>query len=357
MSDGQMLIFDLLENPEPIADVPAEWSLSRLIKHYQRFKSSEGLSPSFLASIQRHLRYFTDWLKKHRWNPDREKLSDMSTLLLSDYRLWLADNPNIGVSTANHYILHVRMLCKWAEDVHGLGPVRMGCIKPFSANRKAKSGHGRKQHRDAIGWDELEKLFRVADVVDTSLLLLGLNCGFGNMDIGTLKRSDVDLDAATVSHCRSKTGVQRDFYLWPQTVSVLRKYLKHYRGTPAHPQYADHLFIGKRGHPFCWERIDEDGKFKRSDAIKSRFIRLYEKASLKRPYGRGYYSLRHTFATLIGIDSHDLREVQAALGHKTISMQQCYRHDQKGKAIAAQKRIQTVFEQSSIPRIVSEKCG
>ena len=111
MSDGQMLIFDLLENPEPIADVPAEWSLSRLIKHYQRFKSSEGLSPSFLASIQRHLRYFTDWLKKHRWNPDREKLSDMSTLLLSDYRLWLADNPNIGVSTANHYILHVRMLC------------------------------------------------------------------------------------------------------------------------------------------------------------------------------------------------------------------------------------------------------
>ena len=40
----------------------------------------------------------------------------------------------------------------------------------------------------------------------------------------------------------------------------------------------------------------EDGNYKRSDSIKVRFRRLYEKAGLKRPYGRGYYSLRHTHA-------------------------------------------------------------
>ena len=253
MPDGQMLMFDLLKKQEQVLDVPAEWSLSLLIEHYERFKSSEGLSPSFMASINRHLRYFTDWLNKQQWNPDSHKLPDLSTLLLSDYRLWLADNPNIGASTANHYILHVRMLCKWAEDVHGLGPVRLGCIKLFSLNRKAKSTHGRKQHRDTLGWDELERLFRVADGVDTALLLLGINCGFGNMDIGTLKLVDVDLGAARVSHCRSKTGVMRQLTLWPQTVSVLRQYLEHHRGTPADPEYTDRFFIGKRGHPLCWD--------------------------------------------------------------------------------------------------------
>ena len=251
MSGRQLSLFDLLEEPQSVADVPAEWSLSRLIERYYRFKSSEGLSPCFLASIRRHLRYFTNWLRQQHWNQDMNKLSDLTTLLLSDYRLSLAEKTSIGVITANLYILHVRMLMKWAEEVHGIETVRLGCIKMFSVNRKAKAGHGRKQHRDALGWDELEKLFRAADPVDMSLLLLGINCGFGNMDIGTLKLTDVDLDAAMVSSCRSKTGVMRQLTLWPQTVDVLRQYLQYHRGTPAEPQFADCFFVGRRGHPMC----------------------------------------------------------------------------------------------------------
>lgn len=356
MSDGQMLIFDLLEGTPVVADVPTEWTLSQLIERYQRFKSSEGLSPCFLASIRRHLQYFTSWLRQKGWDPDSQKLSDLTTLLLSDYRLSLAEKKSIGVITANLYILHVRMLFKWVEEVHGLETVRLGCIKMFSVNRKAKAGHGRKQHRDALGWDELEKLFRAAGQVDMALLLLGINCGFGNMDIGTLKLADVDLDGAMVKHCRSKTGVMRQLTLWPQTVSVLRQYLQYHRGRPAEAQFADRFFIGKFGRPLCYERIDADGKFHRSDAIKNRFVRLYKKARLERPYGRGYYALRHFFATQIGICSHDLREVQSVLGHKNISMQFYYRRDEREKAIAAQKHIQTVFEQTSIPQIITYKC-
>ena len=283
-------------------------------------------------------------------------MSELTTLLLSDYRLSLAEKTSIGVITANCYILHVRMLLKWADQVHGLETVRLGCIKMFSTTRKAKAGHGRKQHRDALGWDELEKLFRAAGPVDTSLLLLGINCGFGNMDIGTLKLTDVDLDEAIVTHCRSKTGVLRQLTLWPQTVNVLRQYLQHHRGRPAEPQFADRFFIGRRGRALCYERIDADGKFRRSDAVKNRFVRLYKKARLKRPYGRGYYALRHFFATQIEICSHDLREVQSVLGHKNIQMQFYYRSDRTEKAIAAQKHIQTVFEQTPIPQIITDKC-
>ena len=115
-------------------------------------------------------------------------------------------------------------------------------------------------------------------------------------------------------------------------------------------------FVGKRGRPFCWEHIDKDGDYKRSDAIKNRFRRLYEKAGLKRPYGRGFYCLRHTIGTLAGLDSNDLREVQAILGHNTLNIQSVYRHDRTQKAVQAQRRIHRQLRKTNITEIVQQKC-
>jgi len=47
-----------------------------------------------------------------------------------------------------------------------------------------------------------DKLFTAADVTGASLVMLGLNCGFGNSDIGTLKLKDVDLHTGTIRHVR-----------------------------------------------------------------------------------------------------------------------------------------------------------
>ena len=157
--------------------------------------------------------YFIDWLKEHGFNATEKKLLDLNSAILSDFRQMLANNSKISTATANLYLSHVRMLLFWAENIHGLTHPPMGVIRKFRKNRPAKKDHGRKQNRSAISWDELEKLFAVAGVVDTALLLLGLNCGFGNTDIGTLKLCDIDLETATVSHARPKTGVERNFIL------------------------------------------------------------------------------------------------------------------------------------------------
>ena len=58
-----------------------------------------------------------------------------------------------------------------------------------------------------LTWDQLEKLLSAADVTDSALLMLGLNCGFDNSDIGKLKLCDVDLENASVSHPRPNTDV------------------------------------------------------------------------------------------------------------------------------------------------------
>ncbi|HBG27645.1 MAG: hypothetical protein A2Y10_10415 [Planctomycetes bacterium GWF2_41_51] len=358
MAAEQLSLFDLAEKGGEAAafTLPAQWTVKQLCKKYYQFKLSDGCSASFLDSAKRHLMYFMDWLKDNDFDPSEKKLSELNSAILSDFRQMLGNNFKISTATANLYINHVRLLLSWAENIHGLAPPPMGVIRKFM-KKSVKQGHGRKHNRSVISWEELEKLFSVAGVVDTALLLLGLNCGFGNTDIGTLKLCDIDLEAATVSHPRPKTGVERNFCLWPETVDVLKTYIANYRGKPLNSKISELVFVGKRGRPLCLEQIDEEGKHKRSDAIKMRFMRLYEKAELKRPYGRGFYSMRHTFATLIGFGSNDLREVQAALGQRSISIQDVYRHDRKQKAIKAQKRIHRQLKKTNITEIIHEKCA
>ena len=149
--------------------------------------------------------------------------------------------------------------------------------------------------------------------------------------------------------------MERNFNLWPETIDVLKEYIAEYRGKPVNESVAKLVFVGSKGNPLCWDRIDEKGRMKRSDAILSRFKRLFEKAGLKRKYGVGFYILRHTYATIIGSNSNDLREVQAALGQTTFEQQETYRHDRHQKSISAQKKIKKELHKTPIPQILRSK--
>jgi integrase len=58
-----------------------------------------------------------------------------------------------------------------------------------------------------------------------AMVLLGINCAFGNADCGRLPLSVVNLDAAMIDYPRVKTGIQRHCPIWPETVTALREVL------------------------------------------------------------------------------------------------------------------------------------
>jgi len=339
---------------EPIEDARS-WPLIEMAARYYDVKKADGCSALFLNAIRKHLQRFLDWLKSKGFDICKNTAEDLTSALLSGYRHSLADDTSIARKTANHYIDYVRMLLLWGARVHGIHHPPLGSIQQFSSRRKAKLGHGRKQDRTPLTWDQLEKLLLAADVTDAALLMLGLNCGFGNSDIGKLKLCDVDLENATISHPRPKTGVHRDFALWPETICILKVYLAGHRGRPLCADAEQLFFVSRRGQPLSWYRLNSDGKLARSDAVKNRFDRLCRKAGVKRKYGVGFYILRHTYATLIGANSNDFREVQAALGQLTIQQQETYRHDRKIKAFNAQQRLRCEMKTSSIPKILHDK--
>lgn len=71
-----------------------------------------------------------------------------------------------------------------------------------------------------------------------AMILLGVNCGFGNADCGTLPHSALDLEGGWVNYHRPKTGITRRCPLWPETVEALRAVLAE-RPAPSDPADAE----------------------------------------------------------------------------------------------------------------------
>src|SRR5215470_10000031 len=77
--------------------------------------------------------------------------------------------------------------------------------------RLARNERGTKMFEEA----EVRALLAEAGVQLKAMILLGVNCGFGNADVGTLPLSALDLNSGWVSYPRPKTGVTRRCWLWP----------------------------------------------------------------------------------------------------------------------------------------------
>ncbi len=57
--------------------------------------------------------------------------------------------------------------------------------------------------------DEIRRILAAAGLPLEAMVLLGINCGFGNADCGTLPLSALDLDGGWVDYPRPKTGIDR----------------------------------------------------------------------------------------------------------------------------------------------------
>ena len=79
------------------------------------------------------------------------------------------------------------------------------------------------------------------------MILLGVNCGFGNHDCGTLPLSALDLKGGWINYPRPKTAIERRCPLWPETVAALREAIDRRAATPKDPAHERLVFITKYG--------------------------------------------------------------------------------------------------------------
>jgi integrase len=238
---------------------------------------------------------------------------------------------------------------KYAHDAGLIDrPVRFGPMftKPSrKAMRKARHAKGPRMFEA----QEIRTLLDAAGTQVKAMILLGVNCGFGNSDVATLPRKGVELTTAWIDHPRPKTEIQRRVPLWPETVDALAAALQE------RPQSKDRshdglVFVTKYGQPWSnrFRRKKLPSGPQNQDAgegnghtlastdspITKEFAKLLKSLKIERP-GLNFYALRHTFETLGG-ESRDQVAVDAILGHSREDMASIYRErirDERLKAV------------------------
>jgi integrase len=176
---------------------------------------------------------------------------------------------------------------------------------------------------------ELRQLIEMAGVPWKAMILLGVNCGFGNHDCATLQEGSLKPDQGWVDFPRPKTGIPRRCPLWPETVEAIQTALGA-RLKPASAELGGTVFLTYRGT--AWVRVGTDT---RSDYLSIHFNKLLKKLGLHHS-GFGFYTLRHVFGTIADA-ARDIPAVRAIMGHVDASIDAAYRErieDSRLRAVA-----------------------
>lgn len=205
-------------------------------------------------------------------------------------------------------------------------PVRFGsAFKSPSAKSRLKDKTAKKAER-ILTAEQVRALIDGASVHFRAMILLGVNCGFGNHDLGTLTFSALDLDGGWHNHARPKTGVPRRAKLWPETVTAIRAAIAA-RRKPKDPANSDLVFITKHGAPWVrWKKqaVPDPSKSAWRDAVAIVSRILFKKLGIN--HGASFYSLRRMTET-IGGGCKDQIGVDAVMGHSRGDMASVYRLD------------------------------
>jgi integrase len=137
-----------------------------------------------------------------------------------------------------------------------------------------------------------------------AMILLGINCAFGNTDCALLTKNKLDLEGGWVNFARPKTGVRRNCPLWPETVDALKVVLAQKESK--HPEYKNRVFVVDKRKPKA-NHID-DGR-----RISKYFRMLLDSIGIPDD-SPNFYAFRHTFVT-IGLQTRDREAIRAITGH------------------------------------------
>jgi integrase len=191
--------------------------------------------------------------------------------------------------------------------------------------------HRAKQGPKLFTPEEIRRLVDAAGQPLKAMILLGINCGFGNSDCGNLPITALDLASGWIDYPRPKTGIPRRCHLWQETVQALKESLTA-RPKPKKAEHAELVFITKYGKP--WAKNAPDSP------VTKETSKLLHELGINGRKRLGFYCLRHTFRT-IADEAKDQPAADFIMGHEVPHMSSVYREsiaDERLKAVAAHVR-------------------
>ena len=235
---------------------------------------------------------------------------------------------SLGPVSLGNQVQRIRSVFKYAYDDRLIDrPIRYGQSFTKPSRRILRLAR-QKNGKRLFEAEELRKIIDASDQPLRAMILLGINCGFGQSDLSSLPQSAFDFENGWIDYSRQKTGVERRIPLWKETIEAVQAAIE---SRPAAKDEADNglAFVTKYGKR--WVKLNKNNT--PDDAVGKEFTKLLRKLNLKRP-GVNFYALRHTFET-IGGESKDQVAVNNIMGHVDSSMAGVYRESISGDRLKA----------------------
>jgi integrase len=210
-----------------------------------------------------------------------------------------------GPGSLGNEIQRIRSVFKFAFD-EGIveSPVRFGEGFNKPTRKVVRIARAKKGRRD-LQADQVRAIVEAAGIPLKAMVLLAVNCGFGNTDCGTLTFSALDLKSGWVDYSRPKTGAPRRAKLWPETVLALKAAIDK---RPEPKDKADAKLVFITSHGAAWAK-----PIGSNDPVGTLFGRLLRELEFHRD-GIGFYSLRRTFRT-VADQVRDTHAIDLVMGH------------------------------------------
>lgn len=318
-----------LQSGEPIPNDTTGLTIGDLFEQFlaakaERVKAGE-LSARTLAGYQFTARRVLSIIG------DSRSVESLSPRDFASLRSKLAEGQS--VSSLASYVRHTRIVMRWASEMDLVdSPVKVG--PEFREPSRADKRRSRNQQTRTRGSREFtrEEILILLAILRRrpqlrAMVLLAINCGFGQTDVATLPRSALTRNLGWIDYARAKTAIDRRCPLWPETAEALREVLPMKHATPANPDDADLVFLTTNGLPWARmrESTREDGtvRWTTIDSVGLEFGKVLRRVGIKRD-GVNFYALRHTFQT-IAEESGDTVAVSKIMGHADNTMADLYR--------------------------------
>lgn len=316
----------------PSKDNPDALTLEVLVNKYLAAKKADVDAGEYSTRTFQNVFFACERIVDHFGQ--RRLVADIRQDDFAGYRALLVKN-EFASSTINVEIASCKAIFNWAYQVELIeAPVRFG--PQFKASLKSARRQNGKAPAKMFEPEEIKALIGKAGAQAKAMILLGVNCGFGNTDCSALPKSALDLKSGWVTFPRPKTGVERRSALWPETLAAVRLAIAN-RPDPKNPEDDGHVFLTTHGNP--WVRMESgksEGKEARwQDAITVTFRALVKRVGLTQR-GRGFYTLRRVFRT-IADETGDWPAVNMVMGHTDPTIGGVYRQridDNRLKAVA-----------------------
>lgn len=256
------------------------------------------------------------------------RVSDLTPADFEKLRAELARGA--GPVTLANLVTRVRIIFKYAYDIRLVPePVNMGTAfrKPSAQVQRINR---QEQGDTSFHARHIRRMIRLASPPLRAMIMLGINCGFGNTDCAELPAAAVDLHARWINWPRPKNGTYRRCPLWPQTAAAVCQALRA-RPQPADPDDAALVFLTAKGRR--WAKDDDR-------TLSKAFGRLLDLAGCRRR-GVNFYSLRRTFETVAGA-SLDQPAVDLIMGHVPDAADMAARYRQRiddSRLVAVVERV------------------